>query len=71
MNALMAATVLLGEKTAVLNLHDDDSIVAAMMEPGATRIICDARYVTHRGVVLDSTSRREAKRGQSRTRWEK
>jgi hypothetical protein len=43
MNALMAATVLLGEKTAVLNLHDDNSIVAAMMEPGSTRIIflCD------------------------------
>lgn len=37
MNALMAATVL-GEKTAGLNLHDDDSIVAAMMESGATRI---------------------------------
>lgn len=37
MNALIAATVL-GEKTAVLNFHDDDSIVAAMMEPGATRM---------------------------------
>jgi hypothetical protein len=36
MNALMATV--LGEKPAVLNLHDDNSIVAAMMELGATRI---------------------------------